>query len=211
MSVKSEEMRNIKFHQIPLDILRQKYGHLSEVEVAASIMEEVNELLTGKFMLTDTAFQPTSVLMTTNRILQGFWLLNYSREEKVLVPVPGYRLKFKYTFRKQNILFMTRLGHLFVLTNGSHYDLMQAYTCKEFPSLLSELGEKDIVKGWKVIPKVNQLYSSLAFVEMCSSSKTLKIKVGDGFVRFNLDERFQLLGIPELLNYFIEKCNLKKG
>lgn len=203
-----EYERKLHFHQIPLVPLRKKFGSLSEMEIAAKIMEEVNTLQEIKFELKSTTFNTTTGYSTDGKI-QGFQPLYYSRMVKILHPLAAEYHVFEYVLREQRIIFHCRANYLFVITFLNSFEQMQPYSCKQFPQFVFNFGGISIVNGWKMIPSSSTLYNLQAFKNVLS--RDVRIKIGDGFVKLKVDEKFDMYGIPEMLNFLIEVCKLGNG
>ncbi len=205
----SEVIRTIYLHQIPLVSLRKKFGNISEKDVAGKIMEEVNMLQETKFILKSETFN-TSTGYSTDGKIQGFQPLYYARMVKVLHPLMEEYSVFEYVTREQRIIFHSRSEYLFVVTFGSYFELLQPYSCKKFPFFVYDLTGNNVTEnGWKIIPAASTLYNLQAFQNI--QGRNVKVKAGNGFVKFVVDEKFDMYGVPEMLNFLIEVCKLENG
>lgn len=203
----TDDANTIKFHRVPLNLLRKRLGDTSEFNIAAKIIEEINALQEIKFELKSTTFSTDMGASKDGKIL-GFQPFYYSRWVNVLSDIAAaYKIPVEDGCpTEERVIFHARPGYLFVVTVRASCELLQAYTCKQFPNTVAKLANKEVINGWKIIPPSNPLYKLTAFTKKLT--KDIKLKCGDGFVQFNLDKMFMWQGLPEMLNYLIEECQL---
>lgn len=211
MSLQTRLAKTIKFYQISLGSLRKRLGNISEMDVAAKIIEEINSSQQNQFELKCTTFDPENGASEDGKVL-GFQPSFYIRWTKVL---DEFQAAYNISVEeggvpvREQILFYNRPGYLLCITVLTNWELLQPYTCKQFPVLIAKLAEDQVGTGWRLIPSDKQLYKLTAFKDKLTQN--IMLKTGNGFVQFNLDKKFFYDGVPEMLNYLIEECKLGNG
>lgn len=198
--------RNFYMHQLSLVSLHEKFGTSTEDDVAAKIIEDINNSQEIKFELKSKTFEPESGYTSDDGSIHGFLPLFYSRTIKVLHPLMAEYSIFEYVSQEEHLVFHWRPGYLFAMSFGTYYELIKPYCCKKFPLYVYELAMNDVIDGFEQIPSSSPLLNLDAFKHVID--KNVKMKIGDCYVHFKVRGKVNIYGIPEMQNYFIEHCKL---
>lgn len=199
-------IESCKFHRIALKSLHQRFGCLNETEVINEIMQEINRSELHEFQTLSTKYRtkPGDNGEDENK---GFGFNMHTWYQTEWVPNRFLAMFGVKEFDRVNnvIQFYEKPGFLFAITYGSYWTRIEPFCCQKFPVEANLFNINDN-EEWTTVPLTSPMSRLKALTGGIKNE--IKMATGNGYIKFNLGNHFDVNDVPEILNYFANNCEL---
>ncbi len=193
-------LQMFRIHRLPLTHLHEKYGKLPTAQLVSFVVNDINSKQINEFNIVGCNYPRENQF--------GFRATIYSQKEQILDTFMETLKVRRFKTVYNDIVFYEKPGYLFALTFGSYWKLLKDVTSVKFPDQMQKTFKKKKNEKWTTIPPASPFYDLNGIVN--APDMDVKLAFEKTAVRLNLGDKYDFGNAAEMLNFFVEHCELQK-